>query len=525
MNSASSPLDSDYGRTENSGDLVMPARIDAVLIPYDIWVAAHLFVNTGINLEEVLKRLGLNVEQWNTVNDSFRSLQSAGYWWWKVEGWSNAATDPKFLSHVLKDRELPPHSDQFDLGMELAKIRATVRAHPYIGAFESIRWPATFLGEHYQTNGVIYSRNDQEVFFLGKPLWARNQAPLEGIDAQSFRLLSDRWMRDKNRVYAQGQLGYDRVQYYFYALEGADPDSFEPLNLRYAKDKNSAYYITRKRIRTKSVANFAIVPYCVHTIFGIDDEITHDSMYARDSEHVYVSGVKLADADPKTFKQVVSGDLVNGEYFTDGKNVWYGAKLLKNADAESFTVTDVSQYSAPDRFRTYSRGIPRLISRVYSAQGWSRYFKARPELSEYWWYREDQYLKSKASVKRTPLGGDYSTDGERIYISDIWIEGFSPKKFRHIEGSFCVHDEKLYSYAASHLDFLDGGLLEDGDPSTFEALTFGWYADRNNAYFDVGRGYSIAIKIHRSSFRVIDKNHAEDRDGRIPRVKRRRAAK
>ena len=93
----------------------MPARIDAVLIPYDIWVAAHLFVNTGINLEEVLKRLGLNVEQWNTVNDSFRSLQSAGYWWWKVEGWSNAATDPKFLSHVLKDRELPPHSDQFDL--------------------------------------------------------------------------------------------------------------------------------------------------------------------------------------------------------------------------------------------------------------------------------------------------------------------------------------------------------------------------------------------------------------------------
>src|SRR5262245_477499 len=43
--------------------------------------------------------------------------------------------------------------------------------------------------------------------------------------------------------------------------------------------------------------------------------------------------------------------------------------------------------------------------------------------------------------------------------------------------------------------------------------------------FDVGRGYSVAIKIHRSSLRVIDQRHAEDRDGRIPRVKRRRAAK
>lgn len=82
-----------------------------------------------------------------------------------------------------------------------------------------------------------------------------------------------------------------------------------------------------------------------YDLFAVDVEsfeIIEKSPYARDKDHVYISGRAdvyiVKEADPKTFQVLENG------YAKDAQNVFYEKKSIP-ADVKSFTKKDISSYT------------------------------------------------------------------------------------------------------------------------------------------------------------------------------------
>jgi hypothetical protein len=357
------------------------------LIPYDSFEAANLFLATGRTPEEVLPLVGLSPAEWTRLREVYR-------WFPESSGESErhryfgALPDAEIFRLVLGPRWNVSAGAPPDL-RSTWHIREAVRRNPHIGPFARCGWPATCIGPHAEATLVCYTHDGRTVYFNGKPLTDRKGEPLE-VDASSFEPVGGRWLRDRHRIYGQGEFG-PRLTAYWYVVEGADHASFQSLNLRYARDRAQAYYITAKTIRSKSPDAFEVVPELRMNYRDISRDPLHDvSVIARDREAVYFYGTRLKGARPENFRVLGHG------YATDGATVWFldEKKVIDGADAATFTVPGpgephvdgrVRGHGATDRRRPYVDAEACDPHEWFEA--WRPFFEARPDLGEWWWYQ------------------------------------------------------------------------------------------------------------------------------------------
>ena len=358
----------------------------ATPLPFDLYVAADLFLRTGRGEGEVLARLGTEPARWVALSKAYFLLPlgdahvgAVAALWPHLSGEALAAalTGPRWR-FPAPGTSLP----------EIARgIRAVTLPRPRVGPFADVDWTATYLCDHVVAHLLYYSRDDRHVYFAGERLVDRRGAAID-VDAAAFRHLGGRWFTDGRQILGQGERGRagDR---HWWTLEGAEPASFQALNHRYAKDAAQAWYITGKLIRTRSPAAFAIVPELrVNWRTGASSLEVDASLVARDAEHVYAFGARIRDADPARFRAL------GADYWTDDRRVWTdgGKRVVASAEAASFHVVSPRDPpvapgfgDATDRGAPYRRGEP--IAPRAAHRAWAAFFDARADRDAWWWGR------------------------------------------------------------------------------------------------------------------------------------------
>lgn len=162
---------------------------------------------------------------------------------------------------------------------------------------------------------------------------------LPEVDPKSFKSVEDWLGRDNNHVYYKGQL-----------VKGADPATLKAKRFPLFRDHHD-YYYAGTPIHVADVQGFQVVKWCVGDHFwGKDSQyVYYDSLrvasadpqtfkvcsesIGKDNRRVYYKGKELKGADPATFVEI--GD---GVYMRDKAHVWWGATLLEDADAATFHV-------------------------------------------------------------------------------------------------------------------------------------------------------------------------------------------
>lgn len=180
--------------------------------------------------------------------------------------------------------------------------------------------------------------------------------PIAGSDPSSFTALADGYARDRNSAYHRGGriegsdsesfialnvYAKDKTGGYFFGerIAGSDGPTFETLNSIYALDKNTAY------CRGKKIAD----------VIRQSFRALGKSIFAVDERTVYVwpsltdGAEKISQADPLSFEV-----LAESNYGRDRNNEYYGAKLIEDADAGSFSLVDHNY--ARDRMRVFYFG-------------------------------------------------------------------------------------------------------------------------------------------------------------------------
>ncbi|MCV7321044.1 DKNYY domain-containing protein [Mycolicibacterium confluentis] len=209
---------------------------------------------------------------------------------------------------------------------------------------------------------------------------------VEGADAATFEALDRTYGRDSTRVYYDGNAlpeadpgsfvlldrsGFardDKNVHQADRLLSDDPDHFEFLAGDMAKDRAAVYW-SDGSILSRDPKGFAIVSDGDHYLF------------TKGSADVHVNGVKIADANPSSFR-LLSGaysrddrsifyftdrvaeaapanfEVIDGPYATDDRRVYWMGRVIDGADPLSFRVLNVDFECAGDTRRAYYRQTP-----------------------------------------------------------------------------------------------------------------------------------------------------------------------
>lgn len=177
--------------------------------------------------------------------------------------------------------------------------------------------------------------------------------PMEHVDTETFNVINQNFAKDANHYYYQGQplanIDYvtfkpfihhaaDQNRAYFLSnteqvslTYSIDLDSYEEIDQQYAKDKHHLYYehLRVPNVNPNNVTHnqFGVLNDGIHVI--IDGDIIIDSdpesfqrlavpAFAKDKNRAYFNGVRIVNADPKTFTSIKTKDL-NLNYAKDAK--------------------------------------------------------------------------------------------------------------------------------------------------------------------------------------------------------------
>jgi hypothetical protein len=496
---------------------------DLFPIPYETWYAATLFLETGYPREEVLRRVGLDEQGWTEGTKLYSYLHFAGARWvqgsFSDRGLRAPEQDYDLYTRLLAGGTLPPpaRSEPFSIRLQLKTLRRMVEANPRIGPFSDVDWIAIYVGERSFPT-IRYVSDGHSVMVWGKPLYDQKGEIIEGIDPSSFRQLGDRWFRDRQRVYCQGETPTMR---FWCVVRDADPDSFRALNERYAADKAAGYYVTNRRLPAAEPGTFEIVGY-QYAQGQKPGFHVNESHYAKNSQRVYAYGEPIEGADAPTFHAI--GD--EGIYFADINRIYCKSKPVEGADRESFRcASDKGQYLAYDKDRPYWQGRPESVSDRF--ESWSEYFEARSELTDTWWHKEKarRAQGSPGTGGAVSVGGPFFSDGERVLVRKrddpdgpmISLDHFDHASFRHIVDVFAADKSGLRFFTPGYEKYGEPSIT-GADPSTFEALGDGWYRDAAQAYyFDAGADPPrLAImKADMNTFQTLGGAYARDAKGLV----------
>lgn len=129
-------------------------------------------------------------------------------------------------------------------------------------------------------------------------------------DYDSFKPLSGRYAVDDYQVYHRGDI-----------VNGADPKSFKEVALDIGQDKNGVYYKSSKT----DIVDFRDLKY------------NYDGAYYQGNGVIYTKNLKpIHNADFKSFRNVGKNAVKNNYWYADDTHVWYGNKMVKEADPKTF---------------------------------------------------------------------------------------------------------------------------------------------------------------------------------------------
>lgn len=163
---------------------------------------------------------------------------------------------------------------------------------------------------------------------------------VEGVDAESFVILNENTIKDKEAVYCR--IGHENhvlledldpektfiVDAFltdgenFYCprakkLENVDSGSLVKLSCDYSKDKNNIYKNCSLYDLDTDIETFSVYPDCAHM---------------KDKNNVYFKGELIKGADPETFV------ILNHGYKKDKNHVYTGISVVEGLDPNTFTV-------------------------------------------------------------------------------------------------------------------------------------------------------------------------------------------
>ncbi|RBP47673.1 DKNYY family protein [Roseimicrobium gellanilyticum] len=164
-----------------------------------------------------------------------------------------------------------------------------------------------------------------------------------------------------------------------------------------------------------------------------------ESSYAKDKNHVYLSGRALKDVDPATF------EILDGRYSRDAKYVHRGEERICD-DPANFEVLS-------GNFVKNSKAVYRLYPQVEVQTTDVANFRLLSDADYYSYFADSQY----------------------VYVNGNTVEGAMPASFKVIKGGF-GKDEKQPFYFDKPMP--DGTLLD-----SFEVLDSPYARDAKRVYF------------------------------------------
>ena len=304
-----------------------------------------------------------------------------------------------------------------------------------------------YLGGYFQLlflsyRGILadgYSVSEQVVYYHGKPL--------DGADAESFRVLGAAISHDRRRYAVDA----DHVYYFGEVIEGASPDRFSHL------------------------------------------ETTSKSYWA-DDEHVYESGKVLVHARPDTFEDLGTGWALSRAEGGQKGYVYYHGKLVEGADPESFTLLEGNLAKDKDRiFDSGAQILPEADAEsfgLYAASSDYAYDKHHVfRIGD--WREEPRVLEGFDPKDFVPLGMGYVKASNRVYYenSEAGLEELSGADARSFDiypgfSGYAFDKDHVYYYC----DGRAAGILEGFDPAEFVPLQFRYVKTANKVYYDAACG-------------------------------------
>lgn len=178
------------------------------------------------------------------------------------------------------------------------------------------------------------------------------------VDYETFEILNENFVKDKNRLYVVTQKGINPLQYTtdqvkvinseYLILDGKKLLYYEPYQgigvLETAlPTANNIRLLDRKSIIIDQLViiggkRFPFADVDAES-FKILEGIGGNSFWSGDKNHIYYNEQLLSEADPKTFK------VLKRAIAKDAKHIFVGDKIFKDADVKSFRMVDKSETS------------------------------------------------------------------------------------------------------------------------------------------------------------------------------------
>lgn len=220
--------------------------------------------------------------------------------------------------------------------------------------------------------------------------WRYRDTPIPDADAATFTVLSDRYAKDRARVwYADAfrdgreyyAIRHDRVR----AVAGADPASFRLLPHDYARDARHVYY-EGARIAVRDAATFEPL----------------DDGFARDRLAGYYQQQEIPGSDGATFA------VVGAHYAKDAARVYYAELATDGRPTGPFVRTAVLPGAQVASFRVLDAGYAQDAAQA--------------------WHRDRPLTRDVASFAVLPF--DYARSASGVWYRGEPVAGADPASFR-----------------------------------------------------------------------------------------------
>ena len=240
-----------------------------------------------------------------------------------------------------------------------------------------MRRKVIFLILYFSIVSFVYSNykmKDNTIFFNDIAVYRKNHfGVMVPADIKSFKIINDRYAKDRYTVYFMGE-----------EIRDSDLETFEVVGRGISKDKNSVYkYWTKLNdldipldIPTVKVFNEKNIDYLntylkdkngiyysgseamMTFLRKLDtvDEKTFQELgkgYAKDRNRIYYKGKEIKNANMKTFRIMKEDENGNRYYSEDKNNIYYEGRKIENADVETFEI--IKSYYAKDKNNVYCR--------------------------------------------------------------------------------------------------------------------------------------------------------------------------
>jgi len=320
-----------------------------------------------------------------------------------------------------------------------------------------------------------YGLMDKSKIYYSTPWFGGTPKELQNVDMASFRVLSDKWAKDKNVAY-HGAERYTSVDAPSFTVSKTDSVSGTEL----IKDKNHVYYIDVNNRELLTILEYADP----NTFVCID--FCNANRWAKDKNHVFCNW-KIFDADAATF------ELINDSFAKDKDYLYAGYlekiqkisvntnQLVKISSLYVRTETDV--YYCNEKFASFSVSDTVGIQTVFGF----KWLKADGRL----FFEGEPYYDTSIDVGSLEYMTDgYLKDKSRAYFGYMYKDVLTPIRGADIESFKPLGEHSHYAKDKSRI-YYEGEVVEGANPQTF-------YYDRDKDYAYDGK------KVYRDG-KLVDK--------------------